>query len=192
MSGTHVQYQLVRRRRNSVWFSYLKFISFHTPAHAACRQCTRSLTLCRPRSKCDCTRAETRLRLSAKRTSPFKSAEASVQSTTGSRGVRVSGSNAGYAAFRGSVKGTGYPLPFASFPFTSPPLCHCVTLHFNWTLSCMLWLAQGSMWDCIRDTVEFIESYTVHIVFFIYIWNKNSALRKKLSFVFKDPVRTAL
>ena len=60
--------------------------------------------------KCDGTRAETRFRLSAKRTSPFKSAGASVQSTTDSRGVRISGSNAGYTMFRGSVKGTGYPL----------------------------------------------------------------------------------
>ena len=40
--------------------------------------------------KCDGTRAETRFHLSAKRTSPFKSAGASVQSTTGSRGVRIS------------------------------------------------------------------------------------------------------
>ena len=60
--------------------------------------------------KCDGTHAETRFRLSAKRTSPFKSAGASVQSTTGSRGVRISGSNARYTMFRGSVKGTGYPL----------------------------------------------------------------------------------
>jgi hypothetical protein len=43
----------------------------------------------------------------AKRTSPFKSAGASVQSTTCSRGVRISGSNAGYTMFLGSVKGTG-------------------------------------------------------------------------------------
>ena len=49
--------------------------------------------------KCDGTRAETRFRLSAKRTIPFKSAGASVQSTTGSRGVRISGSNAGYTMF---------------------------------------------------------------------------------------------
>ena len=35
---------------------------------------------------------------------------ASVQSTTGSRGVRISGSNAGYTMFRDSVKSTGYPL----------------------------------------------------------------------------------
>jgi len=56
------------------------------------------------RLKCDGTRAETRFRLSAKRTSPFKPAGASVQSTTGSRGVRISGSNAGYTVFRGSVR----------------------------------------------------------------------------------------
>jgi len=46
--------------------------------------------------KCDDTRAESSFRLSVKRASPFKSAGASVQSTTGSRGVRFSGSNAGY------------------------------------------------------------------------------------------------
>jgi hypothetical protein len=45
------------------------------------------------RLKCAGTRAENRFRLSAKRTSPFKSAGASVQSTTSSRGVRISGSN---------------------------------------------------------------------------------------------------
>ena len=60
--------------------------------------------------KRDGTRAETRFRLSAKRTSPFKSAGASVQSNTGSRGVGISGRNAGYNTFRGSVKGSGYPL----------------------------------------------------------------------------------
>ena len=64
----------------------------------------------RVRSECDGTRIETRFHLLAKRTSPFKSAGASVQSTTGSRGVRMSGSNAGYTMFCGSVKDTGYPL----------------------------------------------------------------------------------
>ena len=44
------------------------------------------------RLKCNGTRAETRFRLSAKRTSPFKSAGALVQSTTGSRVLRISGS----------------------------------------------------------------------------------------------------
>jgi hypothetical protein len=69
-----------------------------------------ALTYRRLLLKCDGTRAETRFRLSAKRTSPFKSAGASVQSTTGSRGVRISGINAGYTMLRASVKSTGYPL----------------------------------------------------------------------------------
>jgi len=60
--------------------------------------------------KCGGTRTETRFRLSAKRKSPFKSAGASVQSTTESRRVRISGSNAGHTMFRGNVKSTGYPL----------------------------------------------------------------------------------
>ena len=42
-------------------------------------------------AKRDGTRAEARIGLSAKRTSLFKSAGASVQSTTGSRVVRFSG-----------------------------------------------------------------------------------------------------
>ena len=84
--------------------------------------------------KCDGTRAETTFRLSAIRTRPFKSAGASVQSTTGSRGVRISDINAGYTMFRGSVKGTGYPLHSPVSPFTSPPMRHRVPSHFNWTL----------------------------------------------------------
>jgi hypothetical protein len=60
-----------------------------------------------PRLKCNGARAEPRFRPSAKGTSPFKSAGASVQSTAGSRGVRISGSNAGYTMFRGGVKSTG-------------------------------------------------------------------------------------
>ena len=58
---------------------------------------------CTVRLKRDGTRAETRFLLSSKRTSPFKSAGASVQSTAGSRGVRISVSNVGYTSFRGSV-----------------------------------------------------------------------------------------
>jgi hypothetical protein len=84
----------------------------------------------RLRLKCDGTRAETRFRLSAKRTSPFKSAGASVQSTTGSRGVRISRNNAGYNMFRGSVKSTGYPLhsPVSpSLPLPYVTVCHQVS-----------------------------------------------------------------
>ena len=62
------------------------------------------LSCCIVLLKRDGTRAETRFRLSPKRTSPFKSAGASVQSTAGSRGVRISVSNVGYTTFRGSVR----------------------------------------------------------------------------------------
>ena len=80
--------------------------------------------------KCDGTRAETRFGLSAKRTSPFKSAGASVQSTTGSRGVRISSSNAGYTMFRGSVNSTGYPLHSTvspSLPLPRVTVCHLIS-----------------------------------------------------------------
>ena len=80
--------------------------------------------------KCDGTGAETRFLLSAKRTSPLKSAEASVPSTTGSRGVRISGNNAGYTMFRGSVKGTGYPLHSpvsSSLPLRCVTVCHPIS-----------------------------------------------------------------
>jgi len=77
-----------------------------------------NLIVGRGQFKCDGTSAETRFRLSAKRTSPFKSAWASVQSTTGSRGECISGSNAGYTMFRGSVKG----LRIRSSRTARPPL----------------------------------------------------------------------
>ena len=77
----------------------------------------------RVRLKCDGTRLEIRFRLSAKRTSPFKSAG-------WARGVRVSGSNAAYTMFRGSVKGTGYPLHSAvspSLPLPCVTVCHHIS-----------------------------------------------------------------
>jgi len=45
--------------------------------------------------------------------------------TTCSRGVRMSGSNAGYTMFRGSAKGTGYPHPSPVSPSLPLP---CVTV----------------------------------------------------------------
>ena len=76
----------------------------HEPTKIRLTSCKRILPfyigeVCSGQLKCDGTRAETRFSLSAKRTSPFKLAGASVQSTTGSRGVRISGSNAGYTMF---------------------------------------------------------------------------------------------
>ena len=98
--------------------------------------------------KCDGTCAETRFRLNAfemwwhmrrNQISSFAQngrvclnrQRTSVQSTTGSRDVGISGSNAEYTMFRGSVKGTGYPLHSPSFPFTSPPVHHRVPSHFS-------------------------------------------------------------
>jgi hypothetical protein len=69
----------------------------------------------------------------------FKLAGASVQSTTGSRGVRISGSNAGYTMFRGGVKGTGYPLhsPVSpSLPLPCITVCHHVSTGLYTSLRC--------------------------------------------------------
>jgi hypothetical protein len=58
----------------------------------------------------------------------------SVQPTTGSRGVRISGSNAGYTMFRGSVKSTGYPLhsPVSpSLPLPCVTACHHISNGLN-------------------------------------------------------------
>jgi hypothetical protein len=99
----------------------------------AMRLCKQSngLRLCsisRLRLKCDGTRAETRFRLSAKWTRPFIPVWESVQSTTGNRGVRISGSNAGYTKFRGSVKSIGYPL---HSPVSPSLLLPCVTVYHH-------------------------------------------------------------
>jgi len=100
--------------------------SFETSKRRMMPRITTSIRVCRRpygrvKTECDGTRAETRFGRSEKRTSPFLSAGVSVQSTTGSRGVRISGSNAGK-----TVSDTGQdcwlPPPFAFFPFTSPPV----------------------------------------------------------------------
>ena len=118
---------------------YVMLIAFtlqqwlHNIVSALRYTCTSSVV--RLRLKCDGTRAETRFRLSAKRTIPFKSAGGvSVKSTTCSRGVRISGSNAGYAMFRGSVKCSVYPLHSPVSPSLPLPVRHRVPSHFNWTL----------------------------------------------------------
>jgi hypothetical protein len=83
-------------------------------------------TSSRMRLKCDGTRAETRSRLSTQRTSPFKSAGASVQSTTGSRAVHISlqGLYCSCKPVLQSCDAYWLPTALSCFPFTSPP---CVT-----------------------------------------------------------------
>ena len=71
----------------------------------------------------------------AKRTSPFKSVGGlQFSRLLAARGVRISGSNAGYTMLPCSVKST----PFASFPFTSRPVRNRVPSHFNWNLLTMI------------------------------------------------------
>jgi len=100
--------------------------------------------VCIGQLKCDGTCAETRFRLSAKRTSPFKSAGASVQSTTDSRVVRISGSNNGYTMFRGSVKSIGYPLHSPVSPSLPLP---CVTVSHH--TSAGVYKATGHCITCV-------------------------------------------
>jgi len=78
-----------------------------------------------------------------KRTSPFKSAGSSVRSTTGSRGVRISGSNAEYTMFRGSVKDTGYPLHSPVSPSLPSPcftVCHHISAEVYMSFGVCDWL----------------------------------------------------
>ena len=113
----------------------------------------------RLRLKCDGTSTETRLRLSAKWTSPFKLAWASVQSTAGRRDVRISGSNVGYAMFLGSVKSTGYPLhsPVSpSLPLPCVTLCHHIS---------------SGLYVCSGFIAGYIDVYTERIG----LWKKGTS-----------------
>ena len=38
--------------------------------------------------------------------------------------------------FRGRVQDYWLPIPFGSFPVTSPPVSHRVPSRYNWTLRC--------------------------------------------------------
>jgi hypothetical protein len=87
----------------------------------------------RLRLKCDGTRAETRFRLSTKRTSPFKSAGASVQSTTGRRAVHISLQGLYCSCkpvFCSHVTLTGYPLHSLVSPsllLSCDTVCHHIS-----------------------------------------------------------------
>ena len=120
-------------------------------------------TSCRLRLKCDGTRAETRFRLSAKRTSLIKSVGASVRSTTGRQGVRISGSNAGYAMFRGSVKGIGCTLPSPvspSLPLPCVTVCHHISTGLTLTLKNVRFIHPHStcMWFSVQAALLSVNS----------------------------------
>jgi len=112
------------------------------------------------RLKCDGTRAETRFRLQAKRTSPFKSAGATFQSTAGSRGVRISGSNAGYTMFRGSVKSAAYPLHSpvsSSLPSRASPCTITFQLGSMWVKTGAVWAS--TLTSNLSGGLERVELY---------------------------------
>jgi hypothetical protein len=117
--------------------------STHTQQHSFCESGNESSG--RARAKPDGTRAETTFPLSPKRMSPFKSAGESVQSNAGSWGVRISGSNAGYTTFRGSVKSTGYPLHSSVSRSLSLPcitVCHHIPNAAYHKMQVISWLAK--------------------------------------------------
>ena len=100
--------------------------AFHSHLRSAC--VTLGSTHGRLRLKCDGTCAEPRFCLSTKRTSPFKPAEASVQSTTGRRAVHISLQGLYCSCkpvFRCHVTLTGYPL---HSPVSPSLLLPCVTV----------------------------------------------------------------
>jgi len=99
----------------------------------------------RLRLKCDGTRAETRSRLSMKRTSPFKPAGASVQSTTGRRVVHISLQGLYCSCkpvFCSHVTFTGCPLHSL---FSPSLLLPCVTVchHISTGLYWRIWVLWG-------------------------------------------------
>jgi len=116
-----------------VWVSgYVGIFVSHTKSHVRIA-----------RSKRNGTRAETRFRLSPKRTSPFKSAGTSGQSTSGSRGVRISFSNAGYTMFRGSVRVLA-TQSIRQFPLHFPSRASPCAIRFQTHYTCSL-VAMGKL-----------------------------------------------
>ena len=124
---------------------------------AMCMYITFKRVDVRLRLKCDGTRAETRFRLSAKRTSPFKSAGGRQFSRLLTAEVCAS---AGYTMLRGSVKSTDYPLyspvsPSLLFPYVT--VCHHISTGFYHSCSgkdnvyYVLWLC---FWILIQHAVR--------------------------------------
>ena len=83
---------------------------------------------------------------------------ASVQLTTGSRGVRISSSNAGYTMFRGRVKGTGYQLHSPVSPSLPLPVRQRVPSRLNWILpSCKEIGVTGAIAPCSITSGTYME-----------------------------------
>ena len=146
----------------------------------------------------DGTRAETRFGFPAKRTSPFISAGVSVHSAAGSRGVRISGSNAGQTV-SDTVHDCWLLPPFAFFPFTSPPVRFRVPSHSVSALPRFLvesittsvplstlapTLCHWRGWTCPEAICIFMfcftNCYKNHVVRVIVTRNKHSQLNRAI------------
>jgi hypothetical protein len=131
----------------------------------------------RARAEPDGTRAETTFRLSCKRTSPFKSAGESVQSTTGSRGARISVSNAGYTTFRGRVRVLAthsirqFPL---HFPSRASPCATTFRKQYTHFVICTPLHASPGVSSCCAGGLIFCYS-TCNIIF-LYLFPASSSV----------------
>ena len=88
---------------------------------------------------------------------------ASVQSTTGRRGVRISGSTAGYTLFRDSVNSAGYPLHSPVSPFTSAPcvtVCHHILTGVYYPVCLSASIRAASLY--IETTALQLQTYPLH------------------------------
>ena len=103
------------------------------------------------RAERDGTREETRFHLSSKRTSPFKSVVASVQSTASSRGVRISLSNAGYITFGGGM-GVLATHSIRQFPLPIPSRASPCATRFR--TSSTRNISGGKGGRCVRVTIS--------------------------------------
>jgi hypothetical protein len=118
---------------------------------------------------------------------------ASVQSTTGSRGVRISGSNAWYTTFRGSVKGTGYPLhsPVSpSLPLPCVTVCHHISTELNFRNVCNYLknprgVTSQKNWFFINTAVITSNIASVTSVTWRWLW-RNEVRTKHLDSPFDD------
>ena len=136
---------------------------------------------CIVRLKRDGTRAETRFRLSPKRTSPFKSAGASVQSTVGSRDVRISVSNAGYTTFRDSVKSTGYPLHLPVSPsLRTENLLNSATMtgRATWRTERPIWKETSTVYkDDVKHQMVIFSKMHSWFLYFTHLFKVKSRVK---------------
>ena len=138
---------------------------------------SRSLDAGRGQLKCDGTHAETRFLLSGRNIRVHLNRPGGGRQFSrllAARGVRISGSNAGYTVFRGSVKSTSYPLHSSVSPSLPLPCVSQCAITFQlesacWSLS-VVWGYFMSRCATFRELViiPFIRTLTfgAGIIFF--------------------------